>query len=166
MAVVELKSDAVDGIDAERISKLNPTKLGGVDREAVGAKVTNADDSIGSTIRMVRIPSRARISAVLLHTDGAGTTGAADIGLYHADDGAAEDADLFASAQDLATAAANSDVTYESGVVDVADRGKRLWEQLGLSEDPGVEYDVTLTLTAAVDAATSLMLKVQYVLDE
>lgn len=166
MAVVNLKSDAITDIDADIITKLGPTQLGGVVREAVGHVQTNSDDSIGSTFRMVRVPSRARVSAVLLHLDGAPIAGAANIGVYEADEGAVVDADFFASAYDLTTAAANADVTFESGEVAVEDRGKRLWEQLGLSEDPNKEYDIVLTLTAAVDAASDLLLKAQYVLPD
>lgn len=166
MAVVNLKSQVVTDMDASPTVKVGPTQLGGVIREAVGTDQTNSDDSTGSTFRMVRLPSRARVTKVLLSADGDPTAGAADVGLYLEDDGSVEDADFFASAQALTSALDDEDVTYESAVVAPEDRGKQLWEQLGESEDPNVMYDIALTLTADVDAATDLFLKVQYVVDE
>lgn len=74
------------------------------------------------------------------------------------------DADLFASAQSLVSALSNENVTHESGAIGVADLEKSLWEALGLSEDPSKDYDVVLTLTAAVDDAHYLGLKVRYVI--
>lgn len=167
MAVVNLKSQVVTDQDASPAVKTSQLEVGGAIREAIGVVQTNSDDSSGSTYRMVRLPSRARVTQVLLSSDDSGTTGDTDVGLYLADGGAVEDADFFASAVDInAAALSHSDVTYESGVVGPEDQSKRLWEQLGESEDPNVMYDIALTLTEAVTAATDIALKVRYVLDE
>lgn len=167
MAVVNLKSQVVTDLDASPVVKANPLEVGGTIREAIGVVQTNADDSSGSTYRMLRLPSRARVTEVLLSSDDSGTTGLTDIGLYLSDEGAVEDADFFASAVDIKAAAlSQSDVTYESGVIAPQNQSKRLWEQLGKTTDPDVEYDVALTLTEAVTAATDIALKVRYVLDE
>lgn len=167
MAVVNLKSQVITDQDASPVVKTSPLEVGGVIREAIGVVQTNSDDSANSTYRMVRLPSRARVTQVLISSDDAGTTGDTDIGLYLSDEGAVEDADFFASALDINTAALeHSDVTYESGVVGPEDMSKRLWEQLGKTTDPDVFYDVALTLTEAVTAATDIALKVRYVLDE
>lgn len=167
MAVVDLKSQVITDQDASPVVKTSPLEVGGTIREAIGVVQTNSDDSANSTYRMVRLPSRARVTQVLISCDDSGTTGDTDIGLYLADEGAVEDADFFASALDINDAAlSHTDVTYESGVVGPEDQSKRLWEQLGESEDPNVLYDVALTLTEAVTAETDIALKVRYVLDE
>lgn len=160
MAVVTQKSTSITNLDA---GDLNPDyKSRGVLREAVDTIELANGDSIASTYRMFRVWSGWRVSDIIVDSDDIGTTTAGDIGLYrtNADGGAVVDADFFASALVLnAGALSNSNVTHESAVVDVANKGKRLWEQLGLTADPGLWYDVTLTLTAAADAAGTFTLR-------
>lgn len=163
MAVVNTKSTSITNLDA---ADLNPDyKSRGVLREAIESMESTSGDSIGSTYRMVRVWSGWRISDVIIDSDDVGTTTVADIGLYRtaADGGAVVDADFFASALVLnAGALSNQNVTHESGVVDIANKGKRLWEQLGLSADPGYWYDVALTLTGAADAAATITMRVRF----
>jgi hypothetical protein len=112
---------------------------------------------------MVRVWSGWRVTDVILDCDAI-TTCAADIGLYRtaADGGAVVDADFFASAQSLATVLNSQNVTNESAVVDIANKGKRLWEMLALTADPGVWYDVVVTLTAAAGSAGTVTLRVRF----
>ena len=163
MAVVNTKSTSITNLDA---GDLNPDyKSRGVLREAVDTLETANGDSIGSTYRTVRLWSGWRISDVIIDSDDIGTTTAADIGLYRtaADGGAVVNAAFFASALVLnAGALSGSNVTHESGVVDIANKGKRLWEQLGLTADPGLWYDLALTLTAAADAAGTITTRVRF----
>ncbi len=65
---------------------------------------------------------------------------------------------LFASAQSIATASATGiNARFEAD--DVANVEKRIWELLGLTADPNLEYDVALTLTAAISASGTLALQ-------
>lgn len=164
MAVVTLKSSAVTDRDASPRELADAAISRGDIKEFVGAVTANNDDSVGSVYIMGSIPSNARVSQVLLSCDGAATTGAADIGLYQttANGGAVVDADVFASAQALTSTLSNSDVTHESGVYGIEDSELYLWEVLGLSTDPNIHYDVALTLTAALDAADDVVLKVRW----
>lgn len=164
MAVVNTKAAAVTAADTSPQSLVSPKLLGAPLREAVGVVAVANGDSIGSTLRAVRVPSRARISQVLLNCTAI-TSGAADIGVYEtaANGGAAVDADFFASAQSIATAiVTNTDVTHEAGVYLQADTEKPLWQALALTADPNRFYDIVLTLTAAAAAAGSVSLKVRY----
>jgi hypothetical protein len=110
------------------------------------------------------------VSRVLLSCDAI-TTCAGDVGVYQTTDngGAAVDVDFFASAQSLAAALANSDVTHEADAADagagygLADVEKQLWQALGLTADPCRDYDVAVTLTAAAGSAGTVGLKVQVV---
>lgn len=166
MAVVTTKSGAITNRDASPQVKNNPHLEGARLKCAVGTLESVSGDSIGSKYIMCSVPSNARVNQVLLYSDDIGTTTIADIGLYRttADGGAVVDADFFASAVSLKDGALNAvDVTHEAGVYDIDDVEKPLWSGLGLSADPGVMYDVVLTLTAASDAAGTVSLKVMYV---
>lgn len=163
MAVVDILSSALTNRDAN--TKNGPGLEKGMLREAIGYVTTNSDDSIGSTYRFCQIPSNARVSQILLYSDGGGAAGAGDIGIYQTTDNgsAVVDADHFSSAVVVSSALAGSDVTHESAVFDIDDMEKPLWEALGLSEDSQRLYDVVMTLTAAITtAATKIGAKVRY----
>lgn len=164
MAVVITKATAISNRDSSPKVLSNSRIARGDIRECVGLVTAASGDSIGSTYIFGSVPSNARISQVLLSCDGAATTGAADIGVYQTTENgsAVVDADAFASAQALTSALSNSDVTHESGVYGIEDSEKPLWEVLGLSEDPKISYDIVATLTAAMDAADDIALKVRY----
>lgn len=162
MAEVELKSTQVTNDDATPAVLTDAILTGARLIETVGHVQTNSDDSDNSEYLMVKVPSNARISQVLLSHDDSGTTGLANVGVFNAD-GSVKDEDLFASAVDLNTAATvHTDVTHESGQYGIEDSEKRLWEALGDSEDPHVDYIIGLKLTAAVTAATDIVLKARY----
>lgn len=171
MAVVNTKATAVANGDASS-QTINTTKIdGGRLRERVGVAEAANGDSIASTFRLARVKSGDRISRVLLSCDAI-TTCAGDVGIYDiasVNAGAVVDADFFASAQSLASALVNQDVTHEADAADagagfgLADVEKPLWQALGLAADPGKQYDIVVTLTAAAGSAGTIGLKVQYV---
>lgn len=168
MAVVNTKATAITNADALPVDKTSPHLTHGRLREAVGTVEAAAGDSIGSTLRMARVPSWARISDIGLLNDALGLNVTGDIGLYRtaADGGAVVDADLFASLVDLNTArqGAPADVTTEATATNIDKIEKRLWELLGLTEDPKIMYDVVVTIAgAAVVSAGTVSLKVRYV---
>jgi hypothetical protein len=167
MATEALKSGAITNRDATPQVKNSSFLEGGLLRESVGTvEMTTAD--LGSTYRMLQVPSNCRISQLLLFSDDVGTTGLIDIGVYRttADGGAVVDQDFFASAVDIKTAALNSsDVTYEAATAagQIDDIEKPLWQQLGLTADPSLMYDVVITSTEAASAGGTLSLRVRYV---
>lgn len=166
MAVVNTKSTLVTNADATTQTLNNNVNDGGRLRSKVGTLEAVSGDSIASVYRFMRVPSNARVDALLISSDDIGTTTAADFGLYRsaADGGAVVDADFFASALVLnAGALAKVDITYESAVVDTPNHGKALWEQLGLTADPKIQYDICATLTAAADAAGTITLRCNYI---
>lgn len=170
MAVVTTKASAITAGDtAGTVVKKN--LQGGILKESVGTLEAVSGDSIASIYRLARVPSNARVSRVLLSCDAI-TTCAGDVGVYDisgVNSGAVIDVDFFASAQSLATALSNSDITHEADAADAgagygqADVEKPLWQALGLSADPGKLYDIAVTLTAAAGSAGTVSLKVQYV---
>lgn len=167
MAVTANKSGPITNRDADPRVKNQAHVVDGHARSSVGTMETANDDSIGSTYRFFSVPSNSRIEQLLLYSDDSGTTGDMDIGIYQTTDngGAVVDADFFASAVDINAAALSAvDVTHESAVFGLEDAEKPLWSALGLTSDPGIDYDVVGTLTEAVDAIATLTLKGRYVI--
>ncbi len=154
MAINNRKSSNLTDLDATLTIYPNRFDNGAYVRNAFGLVEAVADD-IASVYRLIRVPSRAVIKRVELASDDLGTSVTVNVGLYAKDDGAVVDADFFASAVDVATAAvARTDITYESAVIDLADQGKQLWEQLGLTEDPAVEYDISAVVAGGAATGT------------
>lgn len=130
-----------------------------------GTVETLATDSIASTYRMFRVRSGQRCAALAVFCDALGSGCAGDVGLYKPtiEGGAVVDADFFASAVAIAAATNGTDITFESGNaatnMGIEQIEKRIWEVLGLTADPMVEYDVTVTLTAPTVAGGTLSLR-------
>ena len=163
MAVVAVKSTLITNADATPVVFNSPRVDGGFERIEVATAAITDTNSIGSTYRMFRVPSNAVMTDLRIYSPDIGTTTIADIGLYAADGGAVVDADFFASAVSLKDGALNgTDVLHESAVFSIANSGKELWDALALTSDPGVFYDVTLTLTAAADATGTVKLIGRY----
>lgn len=163
MAVEARKSTLITNADATPVVLNSPRVDGGAERVAVATmEIVNAD-SVASTYRMFRVPSNAVMTDLRIYAPDIGTTTIADIGLYLADGGAVVDADFFGSAVSLKDGAINgTDVLHEAAVFTIANSGKELWSALALTSDPGVLYDVTLTLTGAADATGTIKLIGRY----
>lgn len=162
MAVVTVKSSLITARDSGGKSTLStgPRRLYD---QADTVEVTNGD-SIDSKFILGSVPSSASMRELVVLCDAI-TLAAADFGLYRTtqDGGAVVDADLFGSAVSLATAiTTGTNILHESGVLDIANLAKPLWQILGLSTDPQVMYDVVATLTAAATATGTLTARISY----
>jgi hypothetical protein len=139
----------------------------GVVKNAKSIATVSATQASGDTIRLVRVPSNARIDAVLLTTGDATTAGAINIGVWQTveNGGAVVDADLFASALALTGGPfTRSDQTWESGEYTYAESCLPLWAVLGLTSDPGREYDIVAQVSTTGDGmGTTMALEVLYV---
>jgi hypothetical protein len=159
MPVVTTKSTAIQKRDSNLLAD---ARIAGAHlKEIVGVVAIATTDSVGSKYILGEIPSNARVSKLFLSCTDSGTTGAIDIGLYRTtkDGGAVADVDMFCSAQLLTTALNDSNVVSESGTFSVANREKMVWELLGLTEDPNINYDIVATLTAVAEAAADVAVK-------
>lgn len=166
MAEVHLKSTPVTNATATPRVINNPNIAGGNVRRAAGAITGSASDSIGSTYRYCRVPSNAVVKCVKYWSAASGATGQVAIGLYQTAEngGAVVDADLFGSGIDPGGGAiAALDVTHESGEYTFAESLLPLWQVIGLSADPGREYDVTATVSEAIADAVSSKIEVEWV---
>ena len=159
MPVNAYKTLSITNLDATPILRANPWVHGGNAKQFAGTVEAVNGDSIGSTYRFFRVGSWMRPVSLTLFCDAL-TGGAADLGLYRAaaDGGAVVSQSLFASAQSIASAnVAGIQARFEAD--DVANVEKRIWELLGLTADPNLEYDVALTLTAGISASGTLALQ-------
>ena len=168
MAVVNTKATAISNADA-RPNVLSPPHLtGNYIKQAVGTVEVATSDSVGSVLRFARLRSSDRVSSIGLACDALGGSAAAKVGLYRtqADGGAivgtGEQFVTAAAAQTLVSAIKTfANIAYTSN--DIANAEKRLWEVAGLSADPGVDYDIALTLTAVASSAGTVSAHVAYV---
>lgn len=165
MATVHLKSAAVTNAAATPRVLNNANVQGGKASRAVGVVTNSAADDVGSTYRYCRVPSNALIKAVRFWSAAAGATGQLDVGLYQTAEngGLVVDADLFASAIDPGGGALNAvDITHESGQFTFAESLTPLWQAIGLTADPGREYDVAATVTEIMADAVAHKLDVEW----
>lgn len=163
------KSPVVTNIDA---NVRNPAhQQGGYLKEACSTVVTSATESASNDLMFVPVPSNARVSQLLLTCADATTGGAIDIGVWSRSDATgsivytAVDDDLFASAVDLSGGPMkNLDVTYESDEYTAAESELMLWQVLGLTVDPGIDYYIGSDVTTVFNGGpTAVNLKVRYV---
>ena len=165
MALVTIKSGVITSRDA--VPKLLSGAAAGTQQEMmVGTLEATAADSSLSKYIFGSIPSNALVSNVLLWSDDLGTTGTVDFGIYEtvANGGLAVDADFFQAAVNVNSAALNaSNITHGNAAgFGLEDAEKPLWQALGLTTDPGKNYDVVGTVAQPVDTGGTLTLKVQY----
>ena len=164
MATENVKSAAITNRDAT--PPVFSTSQGGNVHRVWGTVEAAAAGDAGSTYRMCTIPSNARAIRVVLACDDLGTTATLDVGIYQttANGSAVVDADFFASAINANSAAvAETMVSHESGVYNIDDIEKPLWEALGLSADSLRDYDVVVTSVGDIDAAGTITVIVDYV---
>jgi hypothetical protein len=144
----------------------NSGVAGGVVRRTMGVVTGTAADSVGSTYRYCRVPSNAWVKAVKFWSAASGATGQLSFGLYQTAEngGAVVDADLFADAIDPGGGAINAvDITHESGQYTYAESLLPLWTVIGLTADPGIDYDVAATITEIMADVTAHKVEVEYV---
>lgn len=180
MAVFTLKSTLITNRDATPKVFTDNLVSGGEFKESEGYVQTgSAADSAGSTYRLCTVPSRARVSSVLLQNGAGGGAAAINIGVYWpsyipfpiapfgdhptpADAGTVISANLFASALSVVGAGGPTDVVNQSGNNTIAKQEMSLWQAAGLAADPGLDLDIVVAVSTALAAQIFIGLKVRY----
>lgn len=146
------------------LNSANAGAPGAVINTVAALDVTTSED-IGNILRIVQVPSNARITSVRAFGTALGGTCAGDIGLYRAaaDGGAVVDADFFGSAVSFVAVSVGAELLNESAVNTPAKIGQPIWQAAGLSADPRTPLDVAITLTGDVASGGSVALSVSYV---
>lgn len=113
--------------------------------------------AINDVARMCTIRSSDRISAMFVSAI-AGTAVAVSVGLHApgaAHDGAVVSGGLFGSGLVVAGTINRQEIFSQAVATNTWKRGQTIWELLGLTADPAVEYDVTYTCSTTLTTADS-----------
>lgn len=165
MAVANTKATLISNADATP-PVLTSSNAGGIGRmrETAGTVETLAADDAGSVYRLCRVPSNCRVTSILLGSDAITGATASDVGVYKTarDGGTVVDADFFATDVDISSATAFTEVMLEATATDIAKCEQPLWQLLGLSADPMIDYDICVTVND-VTAAGTISMKTKFV---
>lgn len=167
MATVSLSSTQITNRDATPRVRSNSRISRGPVLCSMGMVSATAADGPLSKYKLCSIPSNARVLQVLLtNTSLGGSLSTADFGLYQttANGGAAVDVDFFGSTIALTSAQSNVDIMTEANGAGYGkeDTEKPVWEVLGLTTDPRIDYDVVATVIGQVIDAGSVTVQVTY----
>lgn len=177
MAVVNTQSGSLANINGAP-PKINDSRLAGKSFDRREVVTTIAGDSIASHYGFFRIPTSAILVSCSLTCDAMGGATAGDIGLWEVSNpflpvtqagSIANAKQYFGAAVSLVTAVTKQQQLVQASWTTPAKlAGKRIWEILGLASDPAqgaqgsVEYDIVLTLTAAVTTGGAAVLEIFY----
>lgn len=167
MGTSALKTTSITNLDAQPAIRANSWINGQSGKSYVGRILAVTADDTSSTYRFFRIGSWMRCHSLVLFCDALSTSAAVNVGLWTPNGGAVVDADFFASAVVVSSALNASNITYESANaasnmgLPVAEQ--RIWEVMGLSADPVLEYDVVIQPTSAITAGGNIVLNANFV---
>jgi hypothetical protein len=166
MGTSALKSVPITNLDSIPAIPNSPGEGGpGAVRSAYGFVTAVAADAAGSTYRLQRVPSNAKVQSLQFQSEAQGA-GKVQLGVYYSDstiDGTAPanqglviDAKFFSDDIDCAAAVLPGEKVFFTGGSNTPDkRNQPLWQAAGLSADPGGFLDIVATVhTTAVTTGT------------
>lgn len=167
MPVVNTKGTIVTNLDTAPPVQ-NPLYLmGGVLREQVSTVEIAVADCNASVFRMGRVHSSWRISEITIFCDAITSGSVFDLGLYQTAEngGAVVDANAYADNITLVTGIlVGTSLLFEAGsAVGVEHIEQRVWQNAGLTSDPGIFYDLCLTGDTVGSGAGTVSLRTRYV---
>lgn len=178
-----LKSTAITNMDASPPVRPTAGREGGGTRThtVIGIVGPTTDgDTTGGVLRAVRVPSNACIQSIQIAQQAATTTASFDIGLYYSDStsdgtvaanqGAAADADCFATGVDTHLLVAWTEEAFEAGTFKVTDTVLPIWQLStvrdgagsAITTDPGGYFDICFVNTATISGAATMAMRVVY----
>jgi len=164
MGVVNTKSNRVTLAEAVPMRADSSQLSAGVCKQIVATVAVAAADDDTSVFRLCRVHSSWTLPSCILFNDALTSGTDWDLGLYQtAENGGAEvDKDVYADGFSLATASVVG-VERAFGTRDINKVENRVWQDAGLSADPGVFYDLCLTANTIGSAAGDITAIVSYV---
>lgn len=174
MVTEALKSVSITDMDASPVTRDTAGKgRPGLLRQVNDYITTTTGKTTGSTYRVVRVPTNAKIKSITADSAAQGSSTAFDLGVYYSSEttdpnykanaGAVVSAAFFGSALDFSSAVRASNVTNESGTYTVDKTNKELWDAVGLSADPKGYFDIAYTSTATINTGALMGLQVSFV---
>jgi hypothetical protein len=173
MAVVNTLSTELTNINAGSLDLPSAREMGSRLRiKSATVAVASGDDDT-STFRFFRVRSSDSIKSIQLYHDSVTGGSDYDCGLYTINNGAVVDADLYADGVTVAVATpAVPHVTATAPYIElrygdattsaITDVNNKVWEDLGLSADPQLEYDLVLTANTVGTADGDLTIVMLY----
>ena len=144
--------------DVPRIKAAPGLRHAGVKHSHALIDISGTDLATTEVLRMFTMKSSDRLLELYLTNTHTGSALTFDVGLYDVGnnhDGAVVDANLLATITD-GTAATRTALFAD--ILGDTDRGKALWELLGLSADPIKDYDVCLTAVTVTTVTEGISL--------
>ena len=164
MAVVNIKSSNVSNADAAVQTQSATYLAGGKKYSLVGTAAIAAADDDGSFKRIGRVHSSWRILSVKLFNDAI-TAGSWALGLYRtaADGGAQVGSAVYnPTIAGVATASlTGAEVSYSANRA-ITKIGQHVWQDAGLTADPGIWYDLAFTCVTAGTAAGNVAWEAEF----
>ena len=171
MTIEALKTTAITNLDAT--PAVRTTNYGARSEKAFGSILATTAYTVGSTYRLVRLPSNAVLQALSFWLDAAVTTFTGDVTLYYSDQSAdgTDSSSGLVTAHVIATAYAFAAVTTPTDVFlggnikganvwtatpTAGTYGDPLWKLAALASDPGGFMDVTIVTTATTSGAPQI----------
>ena len=163
MAVVSTSSTLVANWNASP-RKMNPGRYshGRVRRLSDTVEIAAGDDD-GSVYRLLPVHSTWSLMAIWIYNDAITAGTDFDLGLYNptSGDSAVVDVNVYGDAIDMSSArTAPLDALNE--IRDIASVNNQIWQDLGLSSDPNLWYDLALTGVTVGSAAGTLAMTALY----
>jgi len=162
MAVANTKSTSIQNFEATPMIKDSVTNQEGRNRTRAETVAVAAADDDNSLYHFFKVNSNDSVKSLKVFNDA--ITGGTDynVGLYDTDGATEVDDNLFADAISLATASTvGVEVRFEAS--DINTVNQKIWELLGLSEDPQKDYYLTLKGVTVGSAAGDISVIMEYV---
>jgi len=172
-----LKSSQITGLDASPIQQPMTGQGGPATLKSISASLSSVSaDATGSTYQMVRVPTNAILKHAWFQA-AANSGGKVNIGVYYSDsttDGTAQ-ANQGLVVPTTGAAFVSGDIDCSSAVAPTDELGQNtagwtmdlintpLWSALGLTADPGGNFDIVLVChTTAITTGAKMTLQVDY----
>ncbi len=173
MAIVNTISTELTNLAATPIVVNDIHDNGGRVRIKSATVAVASGDDDDSTFRFFRVRSGHKIISLQCRCDLITAMTDVDCGLYTINGGAAVDSDLYSDNNTLAVATPalphiNATAPFlelrwgDAVTANINDVNNKVWEDLGLSEDPGLEYDVVLLANTVGSANGDIALTMLY----
>ena len=165
---------------------VSPASAGGKVRiwsDTIAAATTDIDDD--DIIMMAEIPSNAKIKSIMLYNDDLDSNGSpalvTDVGVYNGNvkfndtDGSATayaaegviDRDCYGTVSTVLQGAVTAGTEFRYETLGIETVGNFMWEDAGLTSDPGRMLRIALTIetVAATAAAGDITMVVEYIVN-
>ena len=179
-------STELTNLEATPQVMVSPASAGGKVRiwsDTIAAATTDIDDD--DIIMMAEIPSNAKIKSIMLYNDDLDSNGSpalvTDVGVYNGNvkfndtDGSATayaaegviDRDCYGTVSTVLQGAVTAGTEFRYETLGIETVGNFMWEDAGLTSDPGRMLRIALTIetVAATAAAGDITMVVEYIVN-